>query len=206
MAIISLRNIVLALRLGAGMFAAAGLTLYVIILAKVTDDRFPGNKTALTALPIGGAAASIIWNIIALATATFTCARPILFSTVDFAVAIVLITLGAIGLRHDTVNYLSNVMYKQYDNGPWLAQEIAGGSLLLISVLIQLLLALLNVSESRRLWVAPTEASAPPYTYGAGPHKADLMEGEKYVDVDWKSFVSEDSLTDSLIEPEAIKV
>lgn len=49
-----LRSIILALRVCAGVFAAAGMGLYVVILAKVTDDRFPGSEIGRTVLPIGG--------------------------------------------------------------------------------------------------------------------------------------------------------
>ncbi len=48
------RYFILALRVVAGLFAGAGMALYVVILAKVTDDRFYGQQTGLTALPIGG--------------------------------------------------------------------------------------------------------------------------------------------------------
>ncbi|KAL2064080.1 hypothetical protein VTL71DRAFT_4574 [Oculimacula yallundae] len=195
---------ILALRVCAGLFAAAGLALYVIILAKVTDDRFPGSKTGLTALPIGGAAISIFWNIIAIATVTF--ARPLWFAIGDVLIAVVLTALGSIGLRHDTVTYLSNGMYLQYDNGPWLEQEIAGGSFLLISLLIQLLLVLLSVLENRRVKKLARTESAPPYIYGDGPYVVDGKKGEKDIDVDWKSVVSEDSLVDSVKRPEATKV
>ncbi|KAH9209540.1 hypothetical protein DL95DRAFT_449299 [Leptodontidium sp. 2 PMI_412] len=203
MATTPLRSIILALRVCAGIFAGAGLALYVIIFARVTDERFPGSRTGLTALPIGGAAASILWNIMALATAAFT--RPLLFALGDLFVAFVLTALGAIGLRHDTVNYLSNGMYKQYDNGPWLNEEIAGGSFLLISVLIQLLLVLLNIIENRRMKKLARAGAAPPYTYSAGPYTVDAKEKENDTEVDWKSVVSEESLTSSVKKPEAVK-
>lgn len=74
----------------------------------------------------------MFWNIIALATSTF--AGPLWFAAGDFVVACVLLTLGTIGLHHDSITYLSNGMYEQYGNSPWLSQEIAGGSCLLISV------------------------------------------------------------------------
>ncbi|KAG4442524.1 hypothetical protein IFR05_002024 [Cadophora sp. M221] len=203
MAATPLRTIILALRVCAGIFAGVGIALYAIILARVTDERFPGSRTGLTALPIGGAAASILWNLIALAAAPFT--RPLLFALVDLAVAFFLTAMGAIGLRHDAITYLSNGMYKQYDNGPWLNQEIAGGSFLLISVLIQLLLVLLNIFEKRRMKKLAKAGPAPPYTYGAGSHIVDAKEKEDGIDVDWKSVVSEESLTSSVKKPEAVK-
>lgn len=42
-----------ALRASAGISAAAGMALYVVILAKVTDSRFPATSIGLTALPLG---------------------------------------------------------------------------------------------------------------------------------------------------------
>jgi hypothetical protein len=48
-----------------------------------------------------------------------------------------------------------------------------------------------------------TEA-APPYTNGAGPYYVDAKK-EKDIEVDWKSVVSEESLTSSVKKPEAVK-
>ena len=44
---------VMALRSCAGIFAAAGMALYVVILAKVADKRFPATAIGLTVLPLG---------------------------------------------------------------------------------------------------------------------------------------------------------
>ncbi|KAG4425621.1 hypothetical protein IFR04_001318 [Cadophora malorum] len=203
MALTPLMSIMLAVRVCAGIFAGVGLALYAIIFVKVIDERFPANKTGLTALPIAGAIVSIIWNIAALAFTGF--ARPVLFALGDFSVAVMLTALGAIGLRHDTVNYLSNGMYLQYDNGPWLNQEIAGGSCLLISVLLQLLLVLLSILEKRRAKKLAMAGPAPPYACDAGPYAVDTKEKEKNIEVDWKSVVSEESLADSVKRPEPVK-
>ncbi|KAH7416889.1 hypothetical protein BKA64DRAFT_636286 [Cadophora sp. MPI-SDFR-AT-0126] len=203
MAATPLMPVILAVRVCAGIFAGAGLALYAIIFAKVTDERFPASKTGLTALPIAGAVVSITWNIAALAFTGFI--RRLLLALGDFTIALILTALGAIGLRHDTVHYLSNGMYLQYDDGPWLNQEIAGGSCLLISVLLQLLLVLLNKLENGRAKKLAMAGPAPPYTYGAGPYAVDVKEKEKDIEVDWKSVVSEESLTSSVKRPEPIK-
>ncbi|KAK0118723.1 hypothetical protein ONS95_007612 [Cadophora gregata] len=204
MAATSLMSVILAVRICAGIFAGAGLALYSIIFARVIDERFPATKTGLTALPVAGAVVSILWNIAALAFAGFT--RPIWFAFGDVAVAAALTALGAIGLRHDTVHYLSNGMYLQYDNGPWLNQEIAGGSCLLISVLLQLLLVLVIILENRRAKKVARAGPAPPYTYGEGPYSAEVkeLEKEKDVEIDWKSVVSEESMSSSVKKPEPV--
>jgi hypothetical protein len=52
----------------------------------------------------------------------------------DSIVTVVLIVLGAVGFAHDDRAYLSNGMYEQYDNDPWLGQAIGAGSLLILVV------------------------------------------------------------------------
>lgn len=48
----SLGKITIALRLSAGVFAGASLGLFVVVLIKVIDKRFPAIQPGLTVLPI----------------------------------------------------------------------------------------------------------------------------------------------------------
>ncbi|KAH6681371.1 hypothetical protein B0J14DRAFT_694919 [Halenospora varia] len=191
-----------ALRASAGISAAAGMALYVVILAKATDSRFPATSIGLTALPLGAAAGSVLWNILALLAMTIL--KPIWHAIGDLLLAVTLAVLGSIGFYHDSHMYLKNAMYKVYDDDAWLSQEIAGGCLLLLSLLLQLLLVLFNVIEHRRL--KRTGSNGQPSIYGceSGAYTEDKKDMD--VEVDWKSVISSESSTNSIKKPEAKKV
>ncbi|KAH8649431.1 hypothetical protein BGZ60DRAFT_422301 [Tricladium varicosporioides] len=190
------------LRASAGILAATGMALYVIILAKVTDERFPATAIGLTALPLSAAAGSVLWNILAMATMTIL--KPIWHAIGDSLLALTLAVLGSIGFYHDSHTYLQNAMYKVYDDDAWLSQEIAAGCLLLLSLLLQFLLVLFNVAENRHLQRAKSSGPPPTYIYRSGSCAVDKKGTD--VETDWKSIVSFESSANTIEKPEAIKV
>jgi len=185
-----LRTTILATRVCATLFAAAGLALYTVIMIKIMHPDFPATLEGLTALPLAGAATSVAWNLIIFATVRHI--SPLWCAGGDLLIFIILSVFGSIGLVHDDRSYLSNGLHFEYNQDPWLYEEITGASLLLVSVLLQLALAFLNIFAYKQR--NASQGDPPPY-YGKEQMKAG---GEE----DGKSFASFESY-DVVVVPKA---
>jgi len=193
----TLRNIVLFTRVSAGLFSGASLAVFVIILFKVLDPDFPSTKPDLSALLVAVLSCLILWNIIALLIVNYM--RPISYAISDSIASLILLVFGAVGFRHDDVSYLSNGQYQVYGNSSWLTQEIVGGSLLVVTLVLQLLLVLLNALGPRWEIGSAGSGKVPP------PGYAEMEKhNEKEVDVECSSLLSWES-SSSLKKPEQVK-
>jgi len=72
---------------------------------------------------------SIFWNLIVLVTIFFLNFPRFFYLAGDCVALLVIIIPTSIGFVHDDIQYLSNGQYLTNDNGPWLKQAIAAGSL-----------------------------------------------------------------------------
>ncbi|CZR61479.1 uncharacterized protein PAC_11375 [Phialocephala subalpina] len=200
------RNLIFFLRIAAGIFAAAGLALYCVILVHVVGD-YAAEEIGLTTLPVAAGAISIFWNIASIIFMRHTRTSHLFLAIGDFLIFVAVAVLGSIGFAHDNVTYLNNGEHWEYDN--WLQEEEIGATMLLVSVLIQLLLVLFNFFEHRHLKKTGRRASLPPYP-GAYPGVLPLYmtttEKKGDWEVDWKSVVSEESHPSSIKKPVAAVV
>lgn len=74
---------------------------------------------------------SVLWNLLAFATYRYV---SLWHAAGDFLVFVLLSVFGSIGLVHDARTYLSNGLHFEYNQDPWVYEEITGASLLLVSV------------------------------------------------------------------------
>ncbi|EPE35798.1 hypothetical protein GLAREA_05136 [Glarea lozoyensis ATCC 20868] len=195
--------LILIARLCAGVLAGVGLAFYTLVLIKVLDYRFPGQDTFLTALPLIGASYSIAWNILALSTILLV--APIWHSIGDAIALAVLLSLGAVGLYHDSFTYLRNGMYLQYDNGSWFFQEVFGSVMLLLSAITQFIVMIMCIvkhKKSKRI-VRAQEAEVL-YPQDGFVQPADMRKSGEFM-VDCKSVVSFESDVVSLAQPDSVK-
>ncbi|KAF8861324.1 hypothetical protein BDZ45DRAFT_740391 [Acephala macrosclerotiorum] len=189
------RNLIFFLRIAAGIFATAGLALYCVILTRVVGD-YASEETGLTTLPVTAGAISIAWNIASIVFMRHTRTSHLFLAIGDLLIFIAVAALGSIGFAHDNVTYLSNGQHWEYDNNSdWLQEEEIGATMLLVSVLIQLLLVVFNLLEHGHLGKTGRRLSLPPYpgAYpGVLPERVKVDRKDDW-EADWKSVVSEES-------------
>lgn len=141
------RNVVLVLRVVAGILAGTSLAMFVKVVFFVFDERFAAVKPGLSALPAVALGITILWNIAALATIWRV--KPFWHSIGDVVASLLLVALGSTGFIHDDRQYLRNGRWRQYDNPGWLVTEITGAIFMIVVFLIQLMLVLITAFTLR---------------------------------------------------------
>jgi hypothetical protein len=129
------RTTIVAIRLSSLLISITSLVLFIIVLLKVIDNRFPSVRSGITALPVGGLSAAILWNVaISILTLTRLKISPVVPLFIDLSIVVALAVLGVIGFVHDDQNYLSNGTWAQNRDPAWLTLEIVAMVLLCIAV------------------------------------------------------------------------
>jgi len=142
-------NPVLAfLRVLTGLVSGGALGLYAIIVFRLNEFRFVNVLVVqrwITFLPLISLGISILWNGVALSTLRVpsrACKLVHVFG--DLFVAALVTGFGVVTYVHDNEAYLTNEKWKTLDPTLWTGEEISAGFLEIISVSLQLLLAILS--------------------------------------------------------------
>ncbi|KAL3418829.1 hypothetical protein PVAG01_09050 [Phlyctema vagabunda] len=165
-------------RLAVAMLSGGSLALFTIVLLKVLDPRFPSINEGVTALPVFGLSASIIYNLTAFLVTSWLSDKRLLVAVSDLTIAVAVAVLGGIGWKHDNNHYLSNGMWKMYDNPGWLEVEIGAGALLIIVVVMHLAIVISTIFVNTSKKSTDNAESLPSHAY---PVQKDMLDNHSIV-------------------------